>query len=275
MENVALVLEGGGMRGIFTAGVLDGFIEKGVDFPYIIGVSMGAYTGASYVAKQKFRNKKVLIESVLDKDFINIKNFFTGKSLLHSDYIFTMMNKFKHPFDYDTFNKNNSKFLSVATDVESGLPYYFEKSDMVGFEKTLKASCAYPGITNLVEINEKHYIDGGVSDPVPYKKALADGNEKLVVVLTHPKGYVEKAPWYLKASSIVYKKHPKLVDILKTRHEEYNQRLKELEKLEEEGKVFIIRPEKDLSILSKDIKKLNHNFEDGYKKAMKFSKNLH
>lgn len=270
MENIALVLEGGGMRGMFTSGVLDAFLEKNIEFKYVIGVSMGAYTGASYVAKQKLRNKKVLVESIQNEDFFNIKRFFTSKPLLHSDFVFTMMNKFKNPFDYSRFYKNNTKFLSVATDLESGLPHYFEKGKINCFEKTIKASCAYPVITDIVNINNKYYIDGGVSDPIPYKKALLDGNKKILVVLTQPKGDIEKAPWYLKTSSIIYKNYPKIIEVLNNRHTEYNKTITELEILEKKGIAYILRPETKISILTKDLEKLNNSFNDGYQKAIAF-----
>lgn len=171
---------------------------------------MGAYTGTSYVAKQKLRNRKVLIESIQNKNFFDIKRFFNGKPLVHSDFVFTVMNKFKNPFNYSNFYESNTKFLSVATDIESGLPHYFEKGKMSCFEKAIKASCAYPVITDIVNINNKYYIDGGVSDPIPYKKALLDGNKKILVVLTQPKGDIEKSPWHLKVSSIIYKNILKL-----------------------------------------------------------------
>lgn len=269
MKNSALILEGGGMRGIFTSGVLDAFLEKDIHLPYVIGVSMGAYTGASYITNQKCRNKEVLIDCISSDDFFDIKRVFTNESILHSDFVFIMMNKFKNPFDYCAFNRSTKRFLSVATNVETGRPHYFEKDKINCFEKTLKASCAYPGLTDFVKINDISYIDGGVSDPIPYKKALLDGNKKLLIVLTHPKGYVEKSPWYLNASSVVYKEYPNLVEILKKRHEKYNKTLKELERLEEKGVAYIIRPDTDISILTRDFEKLNKSYSEGYEKVIK------
>lgn len=274
MKKSALILEGGGMRGIFTSGVLDAFLEKNIEIPYVIGVSMGAYTGTSYITKQKLRNKKVLIESIQNKDFFDIKRFFSAKPLLHSDFVFTMMNKFENPFDYSKFYKSNTKFLSVATDLESGLPHYFEKSKTNCFEKAIKASCAYPVITDIVNINNKNYIDGGVSDPIPYKKALLDGNKKILVVLTQPKGDIEKAPWYLKVSSIIYTKYPKIIEVLKKRHIEYNKTITELEVLEKKGIAYILRPETKISILTKDLEKLNKSYNDGYQKAINLIDNV-
>lgn len=274
MKTNALILEGGGMRGIFTSGVLDAFLEKNIHLPYVIGVSMGAYTGASYVTEQKCRNKEVLIECMISDDFFDIKRVFTNENILNSDFVFTVMNKFKNPFNYVAFNESSKKFLSVATNIRTGCPSYFEKSKVNCFEKTLKASCAYPGLTNIVQINSEYYIDGGVSDPIPYKKAILDGNKKLLIVLTHPKEYIEVPPWYLSASSIIYKKHPNLVKTIKKRHEKYNETLRELEVLEKNGFAYIIRPSIDIPILTKDIKKLNESYQDGYEYVLKNIKEI-
>lgn len=274
MKNNALILEGGGMRGIFTSGVLDAFLEENIHVPYVIGASMGAYTGASYITNQKCRNKEVLLECMLSDDFFDIKRVFTNECILHSDFVFVMMNKFKNPFDYCAFNRSTKRFLAVATNVQTGQPCYFEKNKINYFEKTLKASCAYPGLTDFVKINGNDYIDGGVSDPIPYKKALLDGNKKLLIVLTHPKGYIERFPWYLNASSIVYKKYPNLVEILKKRHEKYNKTLEELEKLEEKGVAYLIRPDIDVSILTRDFVKLSKSYDEGYEKTIKKSQEI-
>jgi predicted patatin/cPLA2 family phospholipase len=267
MESTALVLEGGGMRGVFTSGVLDAFIETGIDIPYVIGVSMGAYNGVSYITGQKERTFKMFMDYIDDPRLLDYKRFFKGDPLINSDFLINFMGNNKYPIDYETFFKSNKKFISVSTNCKTGKPAYFEKNGHPPkhFNKILKSSCSYPFLTDVVKINGVEYLDGGISDAIPIKKALDDGNKKLVVILCHPKGYEDEPSWYLNISTLWYHSHPKVSETLKKRYVRYNGTLYFLRMLERENRAFVIRPKSmPLSVIEQDKLKLRLFYKSGY-----------
>ncbi|MFT9846520.1 patatin-like phospholipase family protein [Aneurinibacillus sp. REN35] len=268
MERTGLVLEGGGMRGVYSGGVLDFFIEHSLYFPYVIGVSAGACHGSSYVAKQKGRNKKVTIDYINHPQYLSYRNLFREKSLFGMNLIFDELPNRLVPFDFDTFYSSSQSFMVGTTDCITGEPVYFSK-DSADMLTVLRASCSLPFVSPAVTINGKELLDGGVSDPIPIRKAIADGNEKNVIILTRNKGYQKEAFKLKWLAGKVYKKYPGLVSSLIRRHIVYNETLAYIEQLEREGRVFVIRPTRPIEVdrMEKNKEKLGRLYDQGYEDA--------
>lgn len=262
---VGLVLEGGGMRGVFTAGILDYFMEQNLYFPYLIGVSAGACHAVSYISRQVGRNKAVNIGYITDPRYISYGNFLKHKSLLGMDFIFEEIPKRLVPFDYQTFNEATEKLVVGTTECVTGAPVYLEKGQC-DILQAIRASSSLPFIAQPVQINGMELLDGGMSDPIPLRKAMADGYRKNVVVLTKPEGYrlkPFKAKWLAK---LIYPRFPGLVEAMVRRYEVYNQSLELVEQLHKAGQVFVIRPVSALQVkrMERDPQKLNNLYEEGY-----------
>lgn len=278
VENVGLVLEGGGMRGVYTGGVLEYFSEQELIFPYIIGVSAGACNAASYISRQKGRNKQVTIDLINHPKYLSYKNYLRNKQLLGMDFIFDEIPNQIVPFDYQTFAQAEQKFYIGTTDCHTGKPYYFEKSKLPNndFATVLKASSSLPLIAPIVKYNGMNLLDGGISDPVPIKKSVLDGNKKNVVILTRNSGYQKKKQrfsWLLNRS---YKNYPSLIEKMKERHNHYNFSLNYIEEQEKLGNIFVFRPSKALKVgrLERDKAKLTELYNLGYDDAKRLHQKL-
>ncbi|KYH34997.1 NTE family protein RssA [Clostridium tepidiprofundi DSM 19306] len=269
MNNIGLVLEGGGMRGVYTSGVLDYFMDENLYFPYVIGVSMGACNAASYISKQRGRNKIVNIEYVNDKRYLSYRGLLRDKSLFGMDFIFDYIPNNLTPFDFDTYINSEQKFIIVTTDCETGKPVYFNKDDDVDTLKIIRASSSLPFISQIVEIKGKKLLDGGITDSIPVKKAIEDGNEKLVVVLTRDSEYIKKPFKMKRLAKRVYSKYPNLVNAMLERHIMYNNTLEYIRELESQGKAFVIRPSHPLNVgrVERNQDKLRKLYEMGYEEA--------
>lgn len=278
----ALVLEGGAMRGIYTCGVLDAFIDKKIDFDYVIGVSAGAAFGSSYISKQRGRNLEIYERFVNDKRYVSYENLLKEGSLFGLKFVYEDIPRIHVPFDFDAYYKSPCKFYSVVTNIETGKPEYFDKTPEDKNFDIFKASCALPMFSPVIKIKDGYYLDGGITDPIPFEKPLADGYDKLVVVLTQDKTYRKKKQSFLSAIKLKYRKYPKIYEVMSARHKVYNAQLDKLDKLEKEGKALIIRPDKPVEFkrietdLTK-LKKLYHTGEyDGFvmeEKIKEFIKN--
>ncbi|KGG81365.1 patatin [Caloranaerobacter azorensis H53214] len=269
MLEAGLVLEGGGMRGCYTSGVLDFFMEKDLYFPYIIGVSAGACNASSYISRQKGRSIKINLDYAQDDRYISYKNLITKRSLFGMDFIFDEIPNKLIPFDFETFNKAKEKFIIVATDCKTGQPVYFDKDECEDVVKAIKASSSLPFVAPIVEMNGKFLLDGGIADPLPIKKSIEDGNKKNVIVLTRNKGY-RKSPFKLKKLlKVMYSEYPGLINAMLNRYKVYNSTLEYIEKLESEKKVFVIRPTKNMKVdrIERDVNKLKELYEMGYEDA--------
>ncbi len=272
-KNVGLVLEGGGMRGSYTSGVLAVLMDENIKFPYVIGVSAGASNGANFVAEQRKRNRKVFVDYVESEEYSGFKHLIKNKSYFNMDFLYSALPNDIVPFDYDTFQKSETIFKACVTHCETGKPIYFEKSDFdpeYYMEAVLRASSSLPVISQPVEINGELYYDGGIVDPIPIEKSIKDGNSYNVIILTRNKEYrkTEQKSGLITKSKL--KNYPKIREAIKIRHIRYNLLLDVIDKLEEDGKVYIFRPEKSLEVdrLEKDISKLEDLYEQGYREAM-------
>ncbi|MBI9067875.1 MAG: patatin family protein [Salinivirgaceae bacterium] len=271
-EKTALVMEGGGFRGIFTAGVLEVFLKNKLYFDYAVGVSAGALYGVSYVSQQPNRNLEVN-KYISDKRYAGFGNWLRKGSYFSWDFILNVIPNSMVSLDYETLKNSATKFWIGTTNCETGEAEFFllNETNKSDFVSVLAASCSLPFISPIVNYGNKKYLDGGLADSFPFEHALNAGNKKAVVILTRPKGYV-KAP--LKSTLIFkwhYRKYPKLLKAILSRPDVYNKSLKKLEELEREGKVFVIRPENEITVgrLENKPEKTELVYNEGMKVAEK------
>lgn len=274
---IGLVLEGGGMRGIYTVGVLDCLMEENFRADYVIGVSAGACNGASYVSWQKGRAYRTNTEYITDNRYLGLKNYLTTKSLFGMDFLFDEIPNKLIPFDYDTFYNSPCEFMIGVTDVMTGLDRYFDKSLVEPKNILLRASSSLPVFAPMVEYEGKKYLDGGVANSIPVMQALADGCDKIIVVLTRERGYVKKAEKFRSIYKRMYRKYPKLVEALDNRHEKYNETLSVIEALEQNGKALVIAPDSPLPIgrFEKNPDQLKKVWKMGFDQTKKLIKKIH
>jgi predicted patatin/cPLA2 family phospholipase len=269
-NQVGLVLEGGGMRGVYTAGILEYFLESQLFFPYVIGVSAGACNAASYLSKQQGRNKTVTIEYASDPRYISWKNYFRNRQFFGMDFIFDEIPNKHVPYHYDVFYNSPSEFVVGTTDCLTGEPVYFKKNDYGNDLLTvLRASSSLPFIAPEVRFKDKILLDGGISDPIPIKKAQQDGLAKNIVILTRNEGYLKKPS---KFHFLVDRKYPEykgLQQSLRNRYQIYNETVEYLEKEEQEGNVLILRPTKPLKVgrMERKPQRLEELYNQGYEDA--------
>jgi len=265
-----LVLEGGGLRGIFTSGVLRLFMDRGLYFPYVIGVSMGACNGVNYLSRQPERNRIVNTRYVGDSRYLSSLRLLSGGDLFGMDFIFDTLPNELVPFDYATFSANDARFFLVATDCVSGEAVYLEKSELgADFFTALRASSSLPFIAKPVTFRGKTLMDGGLSDSIPIRRCLADGNRKAVIVLTREKGYRKKRPLFTRHVSLRYPRFPGLKRAYESRYLEYNETLDEIEAMEARGEIFVLRPERPLEVgrAERNKDKLYLVYDYGYEAA--------
>lgn len=268
LEGVSLILEGGTYRGIHTAGILDHFLEEEIMVPYILGISAGAVNVVSYISKQKGRTKRVFIDYRHDKRYIGKRNFLTEKSLFGLDFAYNVVPNELDLFDWDTYFNYEGIAKFGVTNAKTGQVEYMNALEMDKQCNLLRATCAIPVVFPEIKINNTPYYDGGLSEPVPIQKAIDDGFDKHIIVLTRPKGYRKKTDTQSKfAMRLLQKKYPKLVEAMAHRAEHYNQAMELCERLEEEGKAFIYRPQQALKSFEKDVKQLELNYLSGLQLA--------
>ena len=268
-KGYALVLEGGGMRGFYSSGVFDAFIDEGLMFPYIIGVSAGASNVLSYISGQKGRSRVLIEKYVDDSRYMSYKNMFKLGSFFGYEYVFKTIPD-KHLFwDREIYNKVKTKFYTGTTDINTGETVWFDKDEFNKSVDPLIASCALPFMAKPVCYKGYELLDGGISNPLPIEKAINDGNKFFVIVLTRNVGYLKKPFKFKRLLNKYYGKYPKFVEIMLKRHEIYNEQLALCEKLEKEGRAIIIRPQKELKIsrTSKNIKKPLMLHDEGYEEG--------
>ena len=277
MKNSCIVLEGGGLRGAFTGGVLEYFLEKELNFDRVIGVSAGACTGASYQSKQKGRNRKVNVEYPADKRYMGLSQLITTGSYFNMKFIFDEIPNRLAPFDEKEFFKNPAEFDIVTTSLGSGDRVILAKSDIakIGVSKALVASSSIPLLSQPVDIGGQLFFDGGVSDSIPVRYALSK-HEKAVVILTRPRGYRKVKMSAKLVFKLVFRKHPEFLETLLKRNDEYNKTLEFCEQMELEGKLFIIAPSPEFSIgrTEKSYEKRLALYNHGYTLIVKEFENL-
>lgn len=259
-----LVLEGGGCRGIYTAGVLDVFLENGIEFDGVIGVSAGAAHGCSFVSKQKGRSIDYYTKYCNDPRFMSIRSWLKEGNIVGVEFSYHELPEKLVPYDNEAFLKSNTEFYVVVTNVETAKAEYIKMNDMFADIDYLRASASLPYFSRIVDIDGKKYLDGGCADSVPVDEFMNMGYDKNVVILTRPESY-RKKPELSFLAKAVYRKYPEFAKLLLKRHEEYNQNVQHINELEKEGKIFVIRPKESLNLgrIEHDAEKINSAYNKG------------
>ncbi len=276
---IGLVLEGGGMRGLYTAGVLDGLTDARWMPDYVIGVSAGADNAASYLSGQRGRNLRINTDYLKDKRYLSFRNFLQTKSLFGMDFIFGEIPEKLDPFDYKAFADCPCVFEVGVTDVKTGKPVYLQEKKVMetGDFTVLRASSSIPVFSPIVKLNGGEYLDGGTSDPIPIERALEWGCDRLIVVLTRERGYHKKPEGFRRIYRRAFRRYPNMIHTLDIRHQVYNQTLERLAELEQEKKALVIAPEEPLGIgrFEKDKEKLVAVYQHGLKQTACMMKRIH
>lgn len=264
-----LVLEGGATRGVFSSGALDFLMEKNLYVTDVIGVSAGACNAVDYVSEQIGRTRDCMIHKEKELDYyLGIRKMFKEKSMMDMDLIFDKYPNELIPFDYDTYFDSDINCEIVTTNCETGKAEYMtERKDRDRLMKIGRASSSMPLAAPIVRIDGVPYLDGGLADSVPIQRAMKKGRKKIIVILTRNEGYRKKQPSIGEAKIYrsAYKKYPNLVRTILRRPYTYNRQMEQIEKLEEEGKIFVLRPKiKAISRLEKNYDRLTSFYEHGY-----------
>ena len=274
---VGLVLEGGGMRGVYTAGVLDALINQNYCADYLIGVSAGCTNGASYISWQKERGMRTNINYIDDKRYLSFSSYLKTGSLFGMDFLFYDIPEKLDPFDYDSCFKSKCDYRVGVTNIGTGKEEYFGKEALKKEDRNivLRASVSLPIASPIVEIKGKKYLDGGIGDPIPIRRAFEEGCDKVIVVLTRDREYRKGASKGKLFFKLMYRKYPKLIELLCNRHERYNETLEYIQKMEKEGKAFVVAPEKPIEIdkFEKNKNKLFEVYKLGLADGTKVLKN--
>lgn len=270
--SVGLVLEGGGMRGSYTAGVLSAFEENGIQFPSIYGISAGACNALSYISGQSYRNHDIFYQYVQGDRYVSVKNFIKHGCMFDFDYIFGDLFHTILPFDYETFDRSPVKFYVGATDVTTGLPVFFSKDDVDEQMDVVRASSSLPFLSNIIKVGKYKLLDGGISMPIPVERSICDGNDLNVIVLTRDARYRKRSkPEFPKVlMKAKYHKYPALLKALENRANIYNEQRILCQKLEKKKKAIVILPSRpiEMSRYEKDSDKLMAVYDMGYRDAM-------
>ena len=261
---VGLVLEGGGMRGLYTAGVLDAFLDAGIEVDGIVSVSAGALFGVNFVSGQRGRALRYNKKYISHPNYMGLRSWIKTGNMVNKDFTYYEIPMKLDVFDQEAFAKANIPFYAVATNVETGQPEYFQIDHVFEQMEILRASSALPLVSNIVEWQGKKYLDGGLSDSIPVEFARSLGFDKLIVILTRPLGYRKKASSG-RIYKLLYRKYPRFVQVATKRYQHYNDSLDQIEKLEKTGDLFAIRPSKALEIgrLEKNPDKLEDIYQLG------------
>lgn len=278
---VGLVLEGGAMRGLFSAGVIDVMMENNIDVDTIIGTSAGAVFGVNYFSKQIGRTINYNKRFCKDKRYISIRNLIFTGDIVGRKFAYYKMPEVYDIFDNETYLseiKKGKKFYATATNVKTGEAEYFEIKDATKDIECLRASASIPLASRFVKINGNKYLDGGVADPIPIEKMLELGVDKIILVLTQPLDFVKKSVSgkKFKLAKIRYGKYKNFIKKMEERHINYNNTIELIKKLEEEGKIFVIRPDSklDINVIERDPNEMQRVYDQGISEGNKQIKKL-
>lgn len=278
MYQAGLVLEGGGMKGIYTAGVLDFFLEKGLEFFSVYGVSAGACHMCSYLSKQKGRALDISIDYLDSKKYCSIESLLMTGDLFNVNTCYHLIPDYLYPYDHEAFEQYQGKAYSVVTNIATGRPEYLRLRDLRRDIIKVQASASLPLVSRNVKIDGKYYLDGGISDSIPLQKSIMDGNRKNIVVMTKETGYIREAASKSQLTLIKarYLKYPKVYELMADRHFRYNDTLKYIESRQASGQAFVIRPREKSKVgrIEKDKKKLLALYQEGYRDAADCYENL-
>lgn len=271
-RKTALVLEGGGMRGVFTSGVLDAFMKHDLTFPYIVAVSAGACNGMSYVSHQPRRARISNIDYLARYKYIGLRHLVTQGCIFDRELLYDKFPNQYLPFDFDTFFSSPMTFEMVTTNCLTGQPMYLsERHDRQRALDIVRASSSLPYVSKIVDVDGIPMLDGGIVDSIPLRHAIDMGHPTNVLVLTRNRGYRNTGK-DMKIPRFIYRKYPRLRVALSRRLAAYNAQLEYVERMEDEGRVICIRPERPMEVdrIEKDIAKLERLYEEGFALGERF-----
>ncbi len=262
--SVGLVLEGGAMRGMYTAGVLDIFMDYEIAVDGIVGVSAGVLFGVNYPSKQRGRVLRYNKQFARDPRYMGWKSFLTTGNIVNKDFAFYTVPQKLDVFDEEAFEQSGIDFYATLTDVETGKPEYVKLNHLFDEMEVLRATSAMPLVSKIVEVNGKKYLDGGVSDSIPVNKCKELGYDKVIVVLTRPLEY-RKKPVKAFPYKMVYGKYKEFVDTALNRHQNYNDTVERIVDMENKKEIFVIRPSRtvDIKRIERDENKLQEMYDLG------------
>lgn len=271
-RNTGLVLEGGGMRGVFTSGVLDAFMKHERYFPYVVAVSAGACNGMSYISRQPRRARYSNIDLLRKYGYISLKNLIVKGSIFDPNLLYERFPNDVLPFDYETYGQNPATFEMVTTNCQTGLAEYLtEKADRRRAMAIVKASSSLPFVSQITNVDGRPMLDGGIVDSIPVQRAIDTGHAMNVVVMTRNRGYRSKESDH-KVPRFIYGDYPRLRVALSRRVEVYNRQLEMVERMEDWGEVIVIRPQRPMEVgrVCRDSEKLERLYEEGFREGEKF-----
>ncbi len=271
-KKLGMIFEGGANRTVFSCGVMDAFLEEGVMPDYFIGVSAGIAFGVSYLSGQKGRNLEVMENYMADKRYMGVRHLIDRRkrTFYNIGFVFEEVPYELVPFDYEAFGRYPGVVEAAVTNLHTGKAEYLEVPRGKDMRDTLVASCSLPILFQPVKIGRHYYLDGGLSDSIPFRRALEQGCDKIVAVLTRERGYVKKTEPVTEITSRLYRRYPKIAEDLRGRAERYNSDMEELLALEKEGKAFVIAPENiyEVGRTETDTAKLRRLYDEGYRMAL-------
>ncbi len=250
MSKVCFVLEGGSMRGMYTAGILDIFMDHGIETDGIIGVSAGALFAPNYYSKQRGRALRYNRRYARDLRNMSFLSFLFTGNLVNKKFAYYDITLKHDIFDNDTYKKNYKGYYVTVTNIETGEAEYLELKDVIKDMEILRATAAIPVVSKIVTIDGKKYLDGGVADSIPVLKAKQMGYDKIIVILTRHNGYKKEpiSSRLLKIVKILYKKYPKFIEVMENRYKVYNETLEMIKELENNNEIFVFRPSKPIKL---------------------------
>ncbi len=273
MFKAGLVLEGGGMRGVYTAGLLDFFLDKGIDFSNVYGVSAGAIVMCSYLSKQKERAYRIYTDYIDNKNYCSVYSLLTTGDLFNVNMCYELIPNYLDPFDNDTFKQYEGKAYAVVTNIKSGKAEYIRIKDGIEDLAAVRASGSLPLVSRSVKIGDGLYLDGALADSIPIRKSILDGNRKNIVVLTKEEGFVREPSSFatLALAKTRYAVYPKVYETMRDRHLQYNTTMDYLKEREENGQAFVFRPTDSCGVgrIEKDVTKLHALYRAGYEDGEK------
>lgn len=268
MAKVGLVLEGGAMRGMFTAGVLDVFLDEGIQIDGVVSVSAGALFGVNFLSKQKGRALRYNLRFLGDKRYIGLRNWLKEGNVVSRDFAFYDVPFHLDVFDNETFKQSNVPFYAVVTNVNTGIAEYHQLHDVFAQMETLRATSAMPYFSKMVEINGQPYLDGALADSIPLDFCRKLGFDKIIVIMTRHAEY-RKSPPAKWLNNLVYRKYPNLLVTMNNRYVHYNQAIENIDQAVKNGEIFAIRPSKNLALkrLESDPHKIQAMYDLGVSNA--------
>lgn len=271
-SNTGLVLEGGGMRGVFTSGVLDAFMKHEVYFPYVVAVSAGTCNGLSYMSHQPRRARWSNIDMLQKYDYISLKSLIVNGSIFDPEVLYERFPNEFFPFDYDAYEKNPATFEVVTTNCRTGRAMYLtERHDHRRLTQLIRATSSLPFVAHITRVDGIPMLDGGIVDSIPILRSIDTGHQENVVVMTRNRGYRSSEP-DIKIPKFLYGEYPRLRVALSRRTAAYNEQLDLVERMEDWGEIVVIRPQKPLEVgrITEDVAKLERLYEEGFQQGEQF-----